>query len=177
MADYDEPDSPTPSEDPVDAGAPGSPSDTPTPQTGNSDTQVNQQIIDAVSKSTAFVFGQDPSSSNQSDTDGKAAAKSNDSAATAIGYGKVAQATAYSVQDAIDYQRNVMSVSNAAQGKALALMFEDAAKKDVDALVLHLIVYAASIAGSFAAGYTAGDIGEKAGQILAAYENPPSSGN
>ena len=173
MADFDKPDSTPPSEDSVDAGAP---SDTPTPQAGNSDTQVNQQIIDAVSTSTAFVFGQDPASASQSDTDGSAAAKSNDSAATAIGYGKVAQATAYSVQDAIDYQRNVMSVSNAAQGKALALMFEDAAKKDADALVLHLIVYAASIAGSFAAGYTATEIGEKAGQILAAYENPPTSG-
>ena len=44
-------------------------------------------------------------------------------AGAAIAYQKVAQAAALRVQDATDYQRNIMSISTVAQGQALAKMF------------------------------------------------------
>jgi hypothetical protein len=69
---------------------------------------VNPQILDAVSKSTGFVF-------NPSTAPGTAAGN-------AIAYEKAVQAAALAVQDAADYQRNVLSISTAAQGKALAMM-------------------------------------------------------
>ena len=71
---------------------------------------INPQILDAVSKSTGFVFAPN------------AGATPAANAGTAIAYEKVAQAAALAVQDATDYQRNVLSISTAAQGKALAMM-------------------------------------------------------
>ncbi len=44
------------------------------------------------------------------------------SAGVAIAYDKAAQAAALGVQDATDYERNVLSISSAAQGKALAMI-------------------------------------------------------
>jgi len=74
---------------------------------------VNPQILDAVSKSTSLVF--EPNA-------GKGSAAN---AGVAIAYQKVAQAAALAVQDATDYQRNILSISTVAQGKALAMMFAE----------------------------------------------------
>lgn len=94
---------------------------------------VNPQILDAVGKSIGFVFAPNAG--------GAAGA----SAGAAIAYQKVAQAAALAVQDATDYQRNVLSISTVAQGKALALMF---AEKKVDpyAEILQLAIQASSSA-------------------------------
>jgi hypothetical protein len=78
---------------------------------------VNAQILDAVGKSIGFVFAPN------------AGGAAGSSAGAAIAYQKVAQAAALAVQDATDYQRNILSISTVAQGKALALMF---AEKKVD---------------------------------------------
>jgi hypothetical protein len=72
--------------------------------------RVNPQILHAVSKSTGFVFN--PSTGTGTGT----------AAGNAIAYEKAVQAAALAVQDAADYQRNVLSISTAAQGKALAMM-------------------------------------------------------
>ena len=79
----------------------------PAPSAG---TRVNPQILDAVERSTAFVYGPQPQF------------KGGIPAGNAIAYEKAAQAAALAVQDAADYQRNVLSISTAAQGKALAMM-------------------------------------------------------
>jgi hypothetical protein len=84
--------------------------DPPDPQT------VNAQIVDAVDTSTGYAFGlknklQPPVE------DG-----SRLSAGGAIAYDKAAQAAALGVQDATDYARNVLSVSAATQGKAMAMI-------------------------------------------------------
>lgn len=73
----------------------------------------NPQIIDAVGRSTGFVFGPN------------AGAAPTANAGTAIAYQKVAQAAALAVQDGTDYQRNILSLSTVAQGKALAMMFAE----------------------------------------------------
>ena len=78
---------------------------------------VNPQILDAVGKSIGFVFAPN------------AGAPAGSSTGAAIAYQKVAQAAALAVQDATDYQRNILSISTVAQGKALALMF---AEKTID---------------------------------------------
>ena|SRR2546423_15014633 len=69
---------------------------------------ISPQILDAVTQSSAFVFGPQ--------------AGTGTAAGNAIAYEKAAQAAALAVQDAADYQRNVLSISAAAQGKALAMM-------------------------------------------------------
>lgn len=74
---------------------------------------VNAQILDAVAKSIGFVFAPNAHGAKGS------------SAGAAIAYQKVAQAAALAVQDATDYQRNVLSISTVAQGQALALMFAE----------------------------------------------------
>jgi len=50
--------------------------------------------------------------------------------ANGIAYQKVAQATAYSIQDATDYLRNIMAMAGAAQGVALEKMIKAAAIPD-----------------------------------------------
>lgn len=94
---------------------------------------VNPQILDAVGKSIGFVFAPNAGGAKGA------------SAGAAIAYQKVAQAAALAVQDATDYQRNVLSISTVAQGKALALMF---AEKKVDpyAEILQLAIQASSSA-------------------------------
>jgi hypothetical protein len=72
-------------------------------------TAVNPQIIDAVTRSNQFVLG-------SATAEGRGAA-----------YQKVAQATAFAVQDATDYMRNIMAISTAAQGIALQKMVENPA--------------------------------------------------
>lgn len=140
---------------------------------------VNQQILDAVKESTKFAFGVPESG------DGLLSAKTETTASRsgagtpkydagmAIAYEKVAQATAYMVQDAADYQRNMMSINGTAQGKALAKMFEDVAEGDPNnKLGEHAAIFVLSILGSLAAGFTADMIGKNAGCILESYKNP-----
>lgn len=67
---------------------------------------VNAQILDAVNQTTSIVM---TSAVEQG-------------AATA--YQKVAQATAYAIQDATDYSRNVENIAMAAQGVIVAKMLE-----------------------------------------------------
>ena len=68
---------------------------------------VNPQILDAVSQASTAVM----------DT------AASQGAATA--YQKVAQATAFAVQDATDYSRNVENIAMTAQGVIVAKMLED----------------------------------------------------
>lgn len=68
---------------------------------------VNAQILDAVKQTNAAVMG---SAANQG-------------AATA--YQKVAQSTAFAVQDATDYSRNVENIAMTAQGVIVAKMLAD----------------------------------------------------
>jgi hypothetical protein len=72
-------------------------------------TTVNPQILDAVTKSNQFVLG-------SATTEGRG-----------VAYQKVAQATAFAIQDATDYMRNIMAISTAAQGIALQKMVENPA--------------------------------------------------
>lgn len=99
MSDSDDQNPQTPSDKGNGGDAPA-----PTPATG-----VNAQILDAVKQSTSAVMG---SGANQG-------------AATA--YQKVAQATAFAVQDATDYSRNVENIAMTAQGVIVAKMLEDEA--------------------------------------------------
>lgn len=68
---------------------------------------VNAQILDAVNQTTTMVMSSAVSQS----------------AATA--YQKVAQATAFAVQDATDYSRNVENIAMTAQGVIVAKMLAD----------------------------------------------------
>ena len=101
--------------------ADGQPSDTPddgTDTTSGADASisaVNKQIIDAVQASTEYAFGLN----NELQT---SSGKTRLSAGVAIAYDKAAQAAALGVQDATDYERNVLSISSTAQGKALAMI-------------------------------------------------------
>lgn len=74
---------------------------------GSSSGGVNAQILDAVKQSTAMVMD----------------SAANSGAASA--YQKVAQATAFAVQDATDYSRNVENIAMTAQGVIVAKMLAD----------------------------------------------------
>jgi hypothetical protein len=97
---------------------------------------VNQQILDAVQASTEFAFGLN---NEMQDSIGKQRL----SAGVAIAYDKAAQAAALGVQDATDYERNVLSISSAAQGKALAMIL--AGVKVEDAAVAFVLALIASV--------------------------------
>lgn len=100
---------------------------------------LNTQILDAVSKSTGFVFGPNPGAMPAAN------------AGTAIAYEKVAQAAALAVQDATDYQRNILSISTVAQGKALAMMFaEKTINPYAEILLLAIIASIGAAATTFA---------------------------
>jgi AAA15 family ATPase/GTPase len=77
---------------------------------------LNSQIIEAVQRSTNFVFGLENDFQSHPST-GTAL-----SSGAVIAYEKVAQAAAYALQDAVDYQRNMLSITGAAQGKAIAMI-------------------------------------------------------
>lgn len=96
---------------------------------------VNPQIIDAVKQSSGFVFGPQVGAGT--------------AAGNAIAYEKAAQAAALAVQDAADYQRNVLSISAAAQGKALAMML--ATEKVVPYGEILGLAIVASLAATFTA--------------------------
>jgi len=119
---------------------------------------VNAQIVDAVRKSTGFVYGLEQVGT------ASAAGVQQFNAGTSIAYEKAAQAAALAVQDATDYQRNVMSVSAVAQGKALAMMLADPPKAET-----LLIPYAAALVGSLLAGITASLASVEAGKALSMF--------
>jgi hypothetical protein len=81
----------------------------------------------------------------------------------AIAYDKVAQAAALAIQDAADYQRNALSISAAAQGKALAMMLQPSELANIER---YSMIYVLALAGSMAASVTAGLISEQANAIL-----------
>ena len=79
---------------------------------------VNAQILDAVNQTTSIVMD---SAVNQG---------------TATAYQKVAQATAFAIQDATDYSRNIENIAMTAQGIIIAKMIEDETTIPVYSLVL-----------------------------------------
>ena len=117
---------------------------------------VNQQIVNAVSKSTGFVFGPN------------AGATPAANAGTAIAYEKAAQAAALAVQDATDYQRNVLSISTVAQGKALAMMF---AEKTINPYAEILLL---AIIASVGAAITAGAVDFVAAEVAKDFPTVPA---
>lgn len=119
-----------------------------------SPTAVNPQILDAVDKSTGFAFGLAHQLL-------QAGGSSRLSSGAAVAFEKVAQATALAVQDATDYQRNVLSISNVAQGKALAMMFVDKQNIPKYAEILGFAIVSAA-----AAVFVAGEAGTKAAATL-----------
>lgn len=113
-------------------------------------TVVNPQIIDAVKQSTAFALGFAPLGAQDSDPSKLV------SAGAAIAYDKAVQAAALAVQDATDYQRNVLSLSAAVQGKAMAMVL---AEQDVEeALLAFAMALVSSVAAPFVAGEAAAKI-------------------
>lgn len=115
-----------------------------TPDYGDVDTipidPVNSQILGAVQASTKFAFGL---TAELNDGTGDTRL----SAGVAIAYDKAAQAAALGVQDATDYARNVMSISSAAQGKALAMILSgDPTKLEPGAIGFVLALIAAVVA-------------------------------
>jgi len=72
--------------------------------------QVNTQIVDAVRQTRAAMRIDADDSSRMVDS--------------GINYQKVGQATAFAVQDATDYLRNVAAIAATAQGVALKLVLE-----------------------------------------------------
>src|SRR5258708_4482469 len=94
-------------------------------------TTVNPQVLDTIRALNESVVGKD---------DGAAAA--------AIAYQHVAHAAALAVQDAVDYQRNTLSICAAAQGKAYAMMLADPARAEQWAMVCALAMSGAIAASA-----------------------------
>ena len=92
----------------------------PAPASGNGK-GVNPVILDAVSQTNESVQTYSGSSG------------------TGIAYQKVAQAAAFAVQDATDYQRNMMSVGMTAQGVIMEMMISNPANIPIYTPVLALI--------------------------------------
>ena len=136
-----------------DGGAGSSAAPTPFPTSS-----LNPQILGAVQASTDFVFGL-KSQLQDAKKDG-----SRLSAGGAIAYEKAAQAASIAVQDAADYQRNVMSISTVAQGKALAMMLADQSKIPQATVVMVLAMVA-----SLAAALTAGQVGGEQTKMITAF--------
>jgi hypothetical protein len=150
---------PTPS--PAAGGNPPPPPPPPAPAPApapDSTSAVNQQILGAVQASTDFVFGL-KSQLQDAKPDG-----SRISAGAAIAYEKAAQAAAIAVQDAADYQRNVLSISTVAQGKALAMMLADQSK-----IPQGTVVFVLAMVASLAAALTAGQVGGEQTKMISAF--------
>lgn len=161
-----------PETNPADPGGPAKPGGNSDAGTGRSLDKVNPQIVDAVRVSSQYAFGVAPDMlpAAGGKSDGAPAAPGPAANAGApIAYQKAAQALALSVQDAVDYQRNILSMTSAAEGKALQLMFEDIAEENVDALGEHAVVYILSMLGSLAGGLIAEQITTASGKALAAF--------
>ncbi len=139
--------------------------------TGRALDKVNPQIVDAVDVSSQYAFGilPDYPSSSGGGGGGAGAAGPLANAGAPIAYQKAAQALAFSVQDAVDYQRNILSMTAAAEGKALQLMFEDIAEQNLEALGEHAVVYILSMLGGLAGGLVAEQITTASGKALAEF--------
>ncbi|WP_417460691.1 hypothetical protein [Kordiimonas sp.] len=112
-------------------------------------TELNQQIVQAVGMTNSVVLG--------------AAGPE----AAGIAYQKVAQAAAFSVQDATDYLRNIMTIAGTAQGVCLQLMIENPA---LAAEYVPIITAATGAVTSAQTNFT--EVGAAAGTIVS---NFPSS--
>lgn len=137
---------------------------------------VNPQIVDAVKTSTQYTFGVadvlPPGGSGSGGSSGSGSSGADGTvlnAGTPIAYQKASQALAFSVQDAVDYQRNILSMTSAAEGKALQLMFEDIANNNIKALGEHAIVYILAMVGGLAGGLVAEQITTQSGEALKAF--------
>ncbi|EDX79190.1 hypothetical protein ER13_03205 [Brevundimonas sp. EAKA] len=106
---------------------------------------VNSQIKDAVQTSTNWALGFAPLEQGTPSTSTRV------SAGGAIAYDKATQAAALSVQDAADYQRNMLSISTTVQGKAMAMMLASGGMNEPA-----LVAYAMALVSSFAAPIAAG---------------------
>ncbi|NBB65600.1 hypothetical protein GVN18_40770 [Pseudomonas sp. ODNR1LW] len=120
---------------------------------------VNSQIKDAVHTSTNWALGFAPLENGTPDSATRV------SAGGAIAYDKAAQAAAISVQDAADYQRNVLSISTTVQGKAMAMMLASGGMSEPA-----LVAYAMALVSSFAAPIAAGLAAES---VTKAFESFP----
>lgn len=101
-------------------------------------TSVNGQILDAVKQTNAQVLAPGFSPSQGSQGSG--------AVGTGIAYQKVAQAAAFAVQDATDYQRNMMSIGMTAQGVIMEMMIKNKANIPIYTPVLALIQEAVAAA-------------------------------
>jgi|SRR5690606_2445523 len=82
--------------------------------TPNTPATVNPQVLDAIKEASFGAFGRfDNASSGKLDV------------GVEIARLKVAQATSLAIQDATDYQRNMMAIMTAVQSKAFTMMFTD----------------------------------------------------
>lgn len=120
--------------------------------TGDARSTLNAQIADAVKEATDFAFGV---ASEPRPGTGRS------SVGAALAYDQVAQACALAIQDAADYQRNVMSVATAAQGKALALMMSDPVN-----IERYAVVFTLALVSPVAAAVTAGLVGAQVNETL-----------
>jgi len=98
---------PDASADPAPADASTSTSVTAVTASSSSGAGVNAQILDAVTQTNSIMMENAPSEG------------------AAVAYQKVAQAAAFAVQDATDYNRNMENIAMAAQGVIVTKMLED----------------------------------------------------
>jgi hypothetical protein len=111
---------------------------------GPAQTTINSQVLVTIRALNESLVGKDDAT-----------------AAGAIAYQHVAHAAALAIQDAVDYQRNTLSICAAAQGKAYAMMLADPARAEQWAMVCAL-----AMSGSLAAGATMAEIGAAARLVL-----------
>lgn len=112
------------------------------------DLPLNTQIKDAVETSTTWAMGFGDMGEGTTD------ASKRISAGVAIAYDKAAQAAALAVQDAADYQRNMLTISTTVQGKAMAMMLASGGMNEA-ALVSYAMALASSVAAPLVAGLAA----------------------
>lgn len=106
---------------------------------------VNRQIKDAVQTSTNWALGFAPMEP------GTPSSTVRVSAGGAIAYEKATQAAALSVQDAADYQRNVLSLSAAVQGKAMTMVLASGGVNE-PAMIAYAMALVSSVVAPIAAG-------------------------
>jgi len=120
---------------------------------------LNKQIVDAVDTSTRYALGLLPKPDSAAPPAdelrlaAKAAGATVISAGAAIAYDKATQSAAIATQDAADYERNVLSISAAVQGKALAMIL---ATEDVDPTSGPVAAWVLAVVSSLLAPVSAG---------------------
>jgi hypothetical protein len=124
--------------------------------------EVNGQIVDAVKTSTSAVMGSFKTYPDQSVTPvhGTSTVYAN-----TIAYPKISQAAAFSVQDATDYMRNIMTMSATAQGVILKLMVENEAKAPLYIPILQQVQAAVT-----ASQENLEAVGKSAAAVLSSFE-------